>query len=346
MGRVGRLLDEHRDGLGRFREVVYASIVGPRRDGGEASGYRLRLLDEGEAAAVGEWTATATTGRAGTVTITFPDARCPSCRDDARVPPWSPRRVPLTSLGVAPGTVQHDEQVTMRCRCESTGHANRPEGVSVGCGAVWNVRFRWSADSVTDLRAGPRPSSADLALDGRVAALQAAELGAVRSQAVNWSKVLAGLAGLAGASQLFAGRSFGNTLTPGWQDAIGVALLATLLLAITSSVVAGRAAFGKIGATTTLRDTLAAGGEAAALDRVVDDQIADVRRLMKWAAGLAALALAGGIFIGAAVWWAPLKPSPKQSICVQSGTEVVHLGSLPEVTSGSITVVACESAAP
>ena len=149
---------------------------------------------------------------------------------------------------------------------------------------------------------------------------------------------MAGLAGLIGAGQVFAGRSFASALSTSWQDAIGVCLTVALLLAAGSSVLAGLAAYGRPG-TFRLAGTAKAGGQAEFLRDETKRLLAEAHARLVQAAVLAGFAFAVAVFVAAALWWAPQSPP---AICIRgpNGT-VTHVSQLPTVTSGSLVVVGC-----
>jgi hypothetical protein len=307
----------------------------PPRRGLAPVEYAFSALDKKEAATVATWTASATKTNE-TIVVSFANSYCPVCGDDALPPKWSPARI--VALAVV-GPVGGDEQIVVRCGCLEP-HPGRPVTEAFGCGRVWTVSFTWdSTPSVGPVTPGPKPSTADIGFAAQLADLKATELTRVRAQAQGWATVMAGLTGLVGIGQVFASQGVATSLAAPWRDVIGASLLLALVAAAASSVMAGLAAYGKL-ETLVLKNTAAAGGEALRYQGETDRLVKDTKRLLELAALPAAAAFALVVFSSAVMWWAPQASTTAVCVAGPDGN-VTKLTSLPNVTSGSINVVAC-----
>jgi hypothetical protein len=306
--------------------------------------YAIRPLDELEAEDVASWTASAALVD-GAIVVSFENAYCPVCKHNAAPPSWRPRRIEQGSLGLRPQPeTRTREQIVVRCACRE-GHVDRPMTEPFGCGGVWSVKFAWDgAPSVGDVAPGPLPSPQDLTLESRLAEIEANELARVRAQAQGWAKAMAALAALAGASQVFAGRSFADELAAPWRDAIGIALVVAVVAAAASSIAAGLAGYGWPG-SIQLTGTGEVGGPAARLQTEIKKLVARTRPPLAAAAATAAVAFFAALFVGIALWWAPRAPPAELApVCVRGPAgEVTQLAELPQVTAGSLLVVKCDS---
>lgn len=298
--------------------------------------YAFTPLNQNEAAPVAAWTASAVSvGR--TTVISFGNSSCPVCNHDALPSSWSPPTIQLGGLGVAAPPI-NSEQIAIRCACREP-HRGRPVAEAFGCGRAWSLKFDWdSTPTVTFQGPGPAPTEADLGFAKRFADLKQSELSLVRSHAEGWAKVMAALTGLVGVGQLFAGLTLANALTGPWRNAIGYALLAAMILAAASSVVAGFAAYGPVG-KVTLVGSGAAGGQANLLQDEIDKLLSAIKPLLIAAGALAAATFILIVFVGAAVWWAPRTQS---AVCILNANgKLTKLTEMPKVTGGSLVVVAC-----
>lgn len=308
-------------------------------------GYDEVSLDASQAASVSEWQARASVVD-GRVTIEFIGADCPHCRADSKPRPWSRSVIRTGAFGLQPGSVETgSERYPVTCGC-SEQHAGRSPAIPGGCGRSWSVEFTWSFDgkaaTVGQLSAGPPPTRGDLGFAAAVNDLKKNELAGVRAQAAGWSKVLAGLTGLLGASQLLAGPTFAGKLASGWSDVVGILLVVAVVLAAVSAVASGAASLGRpdVIALTNSRD---AGGVGAMLEHITDDLVARTRRPLVVAAWTAAAAFLTAIAVGVLLWWGPAaKARDTPPVCVAASSGIVKLKSLPTVTSGTLTVVSCQ----
>lgn len=267
--------------------------------------YALRPLDADDACAVKSWEAVADLTEDGVV-VAFRSAYCPTCGHDALPPLWSPPRLATAALGLS-DTEQRAEQIVVRCACREP-HADRPLTEPFGCGSVWTIRFAWSGGPwVSAVGAGPLPSPGDLNFAGRLEELQASELASVRSQAAGWSKVMAGLAGLLSAAQLFSGADAARRLAAPWPGVIGGLITFGVVLAAASAVLAALAAYGAP-SSVRLVGTASYGGPAGALHSAVQQQVAKVRPALFAAAATALTAFVSTVVAAAFMWWAPPAP--------------------------------------
>ena len=254
--------------------------------------YALVALSAAEAAEVANWATTVTRDN-DKVMVGF-DGSCPFCGHPARVDQWV-RKEAFFGTPVAPAAVTvppeaewNAEQITRRCECDQV-HSDRPDGVTSGCGRVWNVQFRWWEREGTAgarvIGAGPRPTDSEIGFDQHWIELKTKELASLRSQAEAWAKVMAGMTGLVGAAQILEGRDLvkgvciDNCLWGwDWQQAIGWALLVAIGAAAAAAVLAGVAAHG-LPKKISLENTQSYGGESGALDRQMSTL---VKRVPRW----------------------------------------------------------------
>lgn len=322
----------------------------------ENAAYAVVALSAAEAAGVAGWTAT-TIRDSEKVEVAF-EGNCPFCGHPARTDQWIRKEVllgtpaPQADVTAPPPEEWTAEQITRKCECDQS-HSARPDGVTTGCGRVWNVQFRWwekdgQADA-TVIGAGPRPTDAEIGFDERWSELKSKELASLRGQAEAWAKVMAGLTGLVGAAEIIKGRELVQGVCTDkclwgldWQETIGWALLLTIGAAAAAAIFAGVAAHG-LPKRISLASTQAYGGESGALDRQMSKLSEKVPVWLTVALFATIMAVVAAAFVGYGIWFQSGEEgagTPK--MCVRAeGNAVIEVEALPTFSTGEATLVPC-----
>lgn len=323
----------------------------------ENAPYALVALSATEAAGVASWTATGTRDNEK-VKVEF-EGNCPFCGHPARVDQWIRKEVLVgtlaapTTVPVPPPQEWTAEQITRKFECDHQNHSGRPDGVTAGCGRVWNVQFRWwekeGKAGAFVISAGSRPTDAEIGFDERWSELKSKELASLRGQAEAWGKVMAGLAGLVGAAEIIKGRELVKGVCTDnclwgldWQEAIGWALLVTIGAAASAAIFAGVAAHG-LPKRISLESTQAYGGETAALDRQLSKLSANVPVWLTLALVATITAVVAAAFVGYGIWFQLAdKGAGTTKMCVRAeGGAVIEVADLPTFSSGEASLVSC-----